>query len=205
MASEQIEEYLKRPARYNMIDGTNEIGIGLIMSGMVLFNWLHAISPEDSVWHWNFFPVLCLWMLCVALLGAGAVFKRRVTYRRTGFVRYRASAGLKGIIEGMVGGAIGVAAVYALSMRHTEHAMALLGGLGMAALYAYATNLDRPWRWPVLVLIALGPRAVYVLPLNGRAQDNVGTSLIGLCWLLSGAITLCTYLRNTELPQQDAQ
>jgi hypothetical protein len=52
----------------------------------------------------------------------------------------------------------------------------------------------RPWKWPLLVLIVLGPVGI---DLNFPGYFMPMMLFLGLVWLLSGGVTLYSYLRHT--------
>jgi len=84
------------------------------------------------------------------------------------------------------------------------HGIELLGGLVMATFYGFATKIDHLWRWIIAVVLALGPITVDLILLQTRGRDDLSAGVIGVCWIVSGAITFCLYLRHTQ-PMQDAE
>jgi len=80
-----------RPKRYDNIDGTGEMFMGLMLLGFALLGWLQTILPTHSVWHTNaFLGLLFMYLVMGPILGLGFLgqkwVKRRFTWRRTGYV-----------------------------------------------------------------------------------------------------------------------
>jgi hypothetical protein len=84
---EQVEELLDRPKLYSNIDGTGELGYGVLFFGYGLLLLLMMHLPEKSFWHVN----SALFYICLlVIVGFGTIaIKKYITYPRTGFVKYR--------------------------------------------------------------------------------------------------------------------
>lgn len=196
--SEGIADYLKRPLRYNIIDGIGEMGLGILFIGLsIIKNHVGNIGPT-SAWHSKFMPLGFMAALLVVVLWSEAVAKNRITYRRTGYVKYRHSRRTS-IIAGSAAMLVAAAAAYVLTKiwHAAGGATVLLSGLSMCALYVYWTKLDRPWRWIVAVAMAVGPLGVRSILISDPAEWR-SMGVIGICWLISGIISFCLYLRNTR-------
>ena len=199
--SERIADYLKRPLRYNIIDGIGEMGLGVVLLGLSIINNLAANIGPNAGWHSKIMPIGFMAVLLVVVLWSEAVAKNRITYRRTGYVKYRHSRRTS-IIAASATMLIAGAAAYVLTRiwHAAGGATVLLSGLSMCALYIYWTKLDQPWRWVVAMAMAVGP-------LGGRSmlisdsRDWSSMGVIGTCWLLSGITSFCLYLRNTRPPE----
>jgi hypothetical protein len=77
--------------RYDNIDGTGEMLMGLMVLGFGLLGYLQSILPKDSIWRTNFFcGLLFTYGILFLVLGPGywvrRVIKRRITFPRTGYV-----------------------------------------------------------------------------------------------------------------------
>lgn len=93
----QIDNYVKRPIRYLHVDGLGELGIGVLLTGSALL-WLRLRStPSSSFWHAFVTVLVCVVALAFALFYGRSALKKRLTYPRTGYVKYRntRSAGWK--------------------------------------------------------------------------------------------------------------
>ncbi len=180
-----IEEYPKRPVRYQYIDGIYEICCGLLLLGMVLLSHL-----------W-------LAMLTVIIVCGQIVIKKKVIYPRTGYVRLR-GVGIKPWIWGIISAAIALVAVFAFR-RFSYSLTVLLASAGWAFIYAYMGRLarmDNIWRWLAVLAMILGPTGISLLPLDRQKIDALGIGFIALIFLTSGSIVFLLYLRRTRSPEQ---
>jgi len=179
------------------------MGLGIVLAGISIFNILALNAAKGSVWNWKPAPLVCDAALLIIVFWAQAAVKRRITYRRTGYVKYRHSR-LKAIVAGSVAAIIAMITVFTLQrFWHVQSTAVLLAGLSMCALYVYATKMDRPWRWIVAVVMVIGPLIIYSLLANDPGAWR-STGIISVCWLASGGITFWLYLRNTR-PAESAR
>ena len=77
--------------RYDNIDGTGEMLMGLMVLRFGLLGYLQSILPKDSIWRTNFLcGLLFMYGVLFLVLGPGywvrRVIKRRITFPRTGYV-----------------------------------------------------------------------------------------------------------------------
>jgi hypothetical protein len=77
--------------RYDNIDGTAEMFMGLMLLGFGLLGYLHAALPKESRWRTSLFGNLLLMygtLAVVMALGYGvrSIIKRKLTFPRTGYV-----------------------------------------------------------------------------------------------------------------------
>lgn len=213
---DELQNYMGRPKRYDNIDGTGEMCMGLGMLGFTLLGYLYAVLPENSMWRHGMAGMLLMPAVLVPVLGScywGAkAIKRRITWPRTGYMalggggtsRRRAMAALAALAT-VIGGiiALGVACLKRLDGRHDWIGLAWMGnGAIYAALYAfwiYRMEKDRPWKWLVLLFMVLGLLAIVLV----APGDIVGWRwlmllFIGLTWLGSGGASLYWYIRHTQ-------
>jgi len=47
---DELQEYMRRPKRYENIDGTAEMYMGWMLLGFALLGYLQAALPEHSIW-----------------------------------------------------------------------------------------------------------------------------------------------------------
>jgi len=195
--SNELDDYVRRPVRYKNIDGIWEMGVGFLWVGMALFDRVWAIAPGSSAWYRKSMHAMCLVVLALVIYYGVGVLKKRITYPRTGYVKYQ-PAGARPWIAGVIAAALALA-TYALVLRRFTGLLPLtVGCAGFGALYAFGTRLDAAWRWVVLVLMVGGPVAISTLSLGREWADTLSLGFFGLTWLASGAITLCLYLRRTR-------
>jgi hypothetical protein len=190
--------------RYRNIDGIWEMGTGFVVMGMVLLQSLRASAPGNSVWHWRTTYLLSsVALLLVVFYGVGAL-KKRITYPRTGFVKYRDLAP-KPWIVGAIGLVVGIAA-YTLVLRRFPFSLTLAVASALfGLLYALGTRLDAAWRWLVLLVIVVGPVAISTLPLDREWLETLSIGFLGLTLFVDGGITLYLYVRRTRPPEQEAE
>ncbi|MGO8765246.1 MAG: hypothetical protein ACLQSR_08955 [Limisphaerales bacterium] len=77
--------------RYDNIDGTGEMFMGLMFLAFALLNYLQTLLPKDSIWNRNFFcRIFCTYAVLALVLAPGFwlrnVIKKRITFPRTGYV-----------------------------------------------------------------------------------------------------------------------
>jgi RsiW-degrading membrane proteinase PrsW (M82 family) len=91
--------------------------------------------------------------------------------------------------------------------------MSLIPRIGAIAIYVagygyfiYRWEKDHPWKWLVLLLMALG---ILALALTAPADLVEWWPLmlvfVGLAWLASGAATLYLYIRHTQPAAPEAE
>lgn len=218
---QQVQTLLNRPRFYYNIDGVGEISIGLMLLCFLFFMWMQIHSPMQSFWNRPYALLLYVTPICLAFHFGLKAFKQKITYRRTGFVRYKATP-----IWYLLASAVAAAATVlfiAEAGRHlfeTASVLRFLFSLLMASCYGYGMARAVPWKWLVAAAIALSGAIVALLP-AASVQPLVADSLAGydvgikllvayfLVWtplfLLSGSISLVLYLRGTHDPAQDKQ
>lgn len=210
--AESLLDYEKRPVRYNSIDGIDEMFIGLfLLSSTVL---MHAVNvaPEHSIWRLKYAVLIADALLLIVFLLGRKVLKSRITYRRTGYVRYRYSK-VKSVIGAVVG--FGLAVVVVLSIfawgpqPDREGTLILVGSLLWAALYAYfyihAPKMYRLWRCLIAVAIAAGPLSFYSLLRQVHDISTLSAGMTGAFFLISGVTAFVSYLRNTKPAEVQSQ
>jgi len=208
-----------RPKRYDNIDGTGEMAFGLMALGYTFLNYVQAGLPENSMWRHGFASMLLffagLLLMFGLILWVPKAIKKRITWPRTGYVAYR--VGGKSWWTAMVAIAavsVVIAAGFGCLMRFDrQHDWMGLLWMGAAALYAaayavwiYRTERHHPWKWLVLLFMALGLLAIALI----APADFVGLwrpmlLFVGLTWLGSGGATLYLYIRHTQPPAPEAE
>jgi MFS family permease len=90
MMRDELQDTMMRYKRYDNIDGTGEMFMGLMLMGFALLGYLQTVLPEHSMWRTNFFGLLFMYAVLIPVLGAGywlrRVIKQRITFPRTGYV-----------------------------------------------------------------------------------------------------------------------
>lgn len=182
---DEVSNYLARPKRYDNIDGTGEMFMGLMMLGFALMGYLERVIPHDSFWtqHEVFFMYAVLAVVFALGFALQQVIKRNITFPRTGYVA-RGSAErpvatkMKAWIYAAVVGA-GVALVVEAVMfvlvpsvlHGKNHSLNLAvarlfyAGLFVAIYGFWITRMGQgqQWKWAILVLMAAALLAAGIL------------------------------------------
>ena len=211
-----IQEQQKRLKRYDNIDGTGEMFFGCMMLGFVLAGALESQLQPHSFW--TGFPgklLSTLLPLC-GVLGLARwgtkILKRRITYRRTGYVlpRRNKEAVALGLVYVFCLGT-GVSVVLGLQLRFgmRHNAVSLPRLLMMStyvAAYVFYTRLTTPehrWKMWFAALMALVSGAASFSGWTMEILSLVTLPLFGVIWIASGIITLGLFVRHTQPVAQE--
>ncbi len=210
MAS-QIDDYVKRPIRYQNIDGLGELLIGVMWIVFPLLEFFNKTAASGSIWHRRITFFVCEAAVAILALYSYKVLKKRITYPRTGYVKYRQTRTRIFASRAVaVTAAVVIAIATAFALRRLEpHSSQIVGPALASAVwglfYVFMTRMDAAWRWVVLVVLIVAPPAVATLPLGRLWLGNLPIVLLGLIFFVSGAITLTLYLRRNPVPEQAAE
>ena len=201
----QIDDYVKRPIRYQNIDGLGELTLGILLIVIAPLD-LFKEAASSGFWHYWIVILICLVALLTALRYVRRALRARITYPRTGYVRYRRTMPW---IAGVTGAAFAFGIGFGL--RHlapnfsAEGWMPLVSSALWGLLYALMTQMDAAWRWIVLIALVAVPPAIATLPLSRLWLNTLPYLAQGVIFSLSGAITLTLYLRQNPVPEQVAE
>ena len=210
---------MTRPKRYENIDGTGEINFGLMMLGFTLLGYLQSVMPKDSMWLKGFNGLLFMYLVLLPPLALGfwihKAVKKRITWPRTGYVAFRPPGKSLWILIAAVAAFSAVAAVgFTFLMRYyIQHDWIHLGWLGNVAVFTacyafwiYFTSRHQPWKWLVLLFMALGLLAIALIA-RGDLAGSVWFMLtfVSLSWLGSGGATLYLYIRHSQPPAPEKE
>jgi drug/metabolite transporter (DMT)-like permease len=215
----ELQNYMGRPKRYNNIDGTGEIGMGLMAVCYGLLGYVQAVLPENSMWSHGLASMLLffagLLLMAGLLLWVPKAIKKRITWPRTGYVTYRrwGKSWWTVMIASVVITAVIAAGVDCLIRFDRSHDWMSLPRIGAVAIYVagygywiYRMERDHPWKWLVLLLMVLGLLVVALIaPADLVGLWAVMLLLVGLAWLGSGGVTLYLYIRHTRPPAPEAE
>jgi len=222
---DELQDYMHRPKRYDNIDGTGEMYMGLMLQGFALLGYLQTILPRDSMWRTNGFAgLLFMYMILIPVLALGylarRMIKKHITWPRTGYVAFprdkkawwtgAAAAGVLGAVIGAIL-AVGFACLTMLGREH--HGMMSLARAGYLAFWVlgYAFWIWRMgrvhrWKWLVLLFMALGLFAIALVVPGGFIELSRPVMLfVGLTWLGSGMATLYLYIRHNQPPAPETE
>jgi hypothetical protein len=204
---DKLDDYAHRPMRYKYIDGIWEMGIGFLFLAIPLLGKSLKDAPRNSVWHWRGTAVLSFALLGFVVFGGARALKKRITYPRTGFVKYRGLAG-KPWVTGMIAGALSIPAtiLYAFLWRRFKFSVPVaLDSAAWGLMYAFVTGMDGAWRWVLLAVMVVGPVVISMLPVGREWLDAPWVGFLGLTYFVSGMIALSLYLRRTRPPDPEAE
>ncbi len=226
----ELQKLMLQPKRYETINGAGEIGWGAAMLCFAASSYASVVLPA-SPWRGRIgFAFLAI--ACAAMPLCLWASKRFVTWPRVGYVAFRRNKSWWiGIVTSMVIAAgISLALVHLMrpEMIHQAHAQApyasaanpdtmsrrmrfvLLGnGLANALLYLMmnANSIrEHRWKWllPVLILIVTFG-ICYAVPGNFIEVSRPMTLFLGSIWLVSGVITLISFIRSHQPPFSPAE
>lgn len=216
-AVNDLQEVVNRPKRYENVDGTDEMFVGLMLLGFALADRLQALLPP-GVPKWA--SGLIIPGALVLVFGAGywlrGRVKRRWTWPRTGYVAYRhwrARGWWAAMAVAFILATLFVVVLVRLHAAGGPVARANLVEVGEAALWpalyglkVVATGRQYPWKWLIFLLMVVG---LLALGRTGHGDFLSVTWLVliflGVAWLGSAAGTLVSYIRHTQLPAAEAE
>jgi hypothetical protein len=204
--------------------------MGLMILGFALLGYLQTVLPKDSMWSTNGFAgLLFMYLVLVPVLALGywgvRAIKKHLTWPRTGYVAYGVGglpgkakraywAGRVSVFVLSVVIAAGLGGVVAFERKH--HGAMGSAGVGYVLYLAFWVPLyafwirrmgkQHPWKWLMLLLMALGLLVIGLLgPGDVTQVARPVMSFVGLVWFISGAATLASYLRRTHVPAAGAE
>ena len=212
----ELRDFMGRPKLYNNIDGTGEMGVGVMMLGFALVSYLQGVLPEG--WRGKHDPagLLLLFGGMGAVLGlihwGSKAIKKHITWPRTGYVAYRrdGKAWWTTYAVPCVGGGV-IATGFVFLMRQ-PHMMSLTRMVyltvfvGSYAVFIYRFGKGCPWKWAVLLFLALGLFTIgLIVPGNIVELVRPVGLFLGLTFLASGGTTLYLYIRYTQPPAPEIE
>ncbi|MGO8836817.1 MAG: hypothetical protein ACLQAH_16940 [Limisphaerales bacterium] len=215
--NDNLRAYMDRPKRYDNIDGTGEMFMGLMLLGFTLAGFLEANLPEDSS-RWMHGGVI--YGVMIPVFGFGfwirRVIKNHFTWPRTGYAAYPRVGGRSwwiGIVVVLVVSAVlavGFACLLLFARRHDAINLPRMGMLvALAAVYplwVFRMGRENPWKWLIVIFMALGLVAIaLIVPGDVDALFRPVALFVGLVWLASGGATLYSYIRHTQPPAPEAE
>jgi hypothetical protein len=209
---EALKDYTQRPNRYQNIDGTLEMGIGLFYLIFVVLACIQSVLPNGFIRMHRGMDLISFCLTYLSLMGlsawGGKMIKKHVTYPRTGYVAYRRPTRTRSAVYfGM--GAVVAAVVAATLVRFAAKrpdVMPLVGSMVNVVIYAAVVSRlsrEHPWKRFVVLFMALGLfTTAYVSP---RVFDRWSSLFVSLTWLISGGVTLYLYIRHTQPPAPEVE
>jgi hypothetical protein len=202
----QIDRAMRRPWRYWYEDGLAEMAMGAVFVALgVVFLLESWLAPG---------PILALVSMLgpvVAVLGASLLAQRavravkaRIVYPRTGYVAYRRDrSGSRLLRRFALGAGVGAVVGALAALPSLEVWVPAVIGLFVAGMLFYAglrLDLSRFY-----LLAAASAVLGTLVSVGGLASLPGGAAYFagfGLVSILSGAVTLCAYLRVAAPPSE---
>jgi MFS family permease len=216
---DELQNFMEQPKRYDNIDGTGEMFMGLMLLGFALLGYLQTALHQHSMWRYGFFMLLFMFGIMIPVMGLGFVIqrvvKKYITWPRTGYVAYNPDRKTfrKSILKTAGGGAIfgvafgvGFACMLGLAKSHPS-AMTLVRWIYLGfwvpiyAFWVLRLGREHSWKWLIVLFMALGLVAIGLIVPGGFIELTRTVALfVGLVWLISGVGTLISYIRRTQPP-----
>jgi hypothetical protein len=214
----EITNYVDRAKRYQNIDGTGEIFVGLTLLGFALAGYLEALLPENSPTWMRVAAVFVSLMLALGLAyWVRRTVKQHITWPRTGYAAYPRH-GRSWWVATMLARLIALIAAVGLAFLIRRHhwmsnvswnlspktwnpRVVLLIVISTAAYPIWISRMGREhwWKWLVSLFMIFGIITfAFMVPLDFGQWARPPVLFIALLWLGSGAGTLYSYVRHTK-------
>lgn len=211
-----MRHFVTRIKRYENIDGTGEMVVGLVLLGYFLAGYLVALLPENTATWVRVVVIYASLALAVVLAyWARRAIKRRITWPRTGYVAYRRSGKVWwGKLAIACLNVLAFVTVVTLLIRrgHVMSAWNLSPKtwnprvvlLVVISTVAYGIWIPRGggehrWKWLVLILMILGIITFALLVPGDFGQwARPPILFIAFLWLCSAVGTLYSYIHHTK-------
>jgi hypothetical protein len=197
----------QRAQQYWHIDGIAELVMGSFFVLMGLYFGAQAILPEDSFAGSMLTPAMLLVIVGGVIVSRSLIrkLKERLTYPRTGYVAYHTPAKKRRWLTAIV--AFGMAMLVAALFASTPASMRwipVISGLLIGAYWLYYGHKIGLVRFYVLAAIsAVIGAAIAFAGMQERTGLPLYYTVMGLVLLVSGGLTLWSYLR--QAPQPDGR
>lgn len=199
-----IDEFSRRPQRYWYVDGLAEMAGGSIILLIGLLYLALPLLPGGPAKDWLGMLGLPLLVIAGAVVSRKAVahFKERLTYPRTGYVAYKQPKGSRRLL--VIFSTVVLAASMAILVSLAQSFLSInwlpIVASSMIALFtlylAYRFSLRRFYALAAVAFLLGLVTARLALPTT--FDSGFYFSALGLAWILSGALTLVSYLRSTR-------
>ena len=213
-----FEEYIERPHRYDNIDGTGEIRMGLMILGCALAYSLRPSGTGPFLGNAEVFAnVLMFFGVCLPPVALGYILrkfiKKHVTWPRTGYVAYNdqnIDPGAKQrlpirllVIISIVGLLVPVLSSQGEGKSSIPAAVAysVAAGFFVVPSVLWERNMGGPYRWK-WILLPVTIAGAFIIYFHASFWEAMGAMMwfIGVVWLVSGITTLLLFLRNAQAP-----
>lgn len=206
MKENNVDHTILKTWQYWYSDGVNEIVFGGICLGLGLYFFLLTALAEIG-WISQILSALFALILVGFVLATRWIvraWKERMTFPRTGYVTYQRSKSPRRAWLALIVGATVAIAVFLLNAFAAPLAVIpLLTGLAFGFVWLFASLRVKIFRFYLLSGLSL---LFGVIASLVEAQFNAGLmvfyALIGLTTIISGALTLRSYLKWAPQPAE---
>lgn len=211
----ELQNVMEKPKRADSYDGTGEMVFGLMALSYGLLGYVQVALPKNSIWRQGSYGKLLFFagvlLMLGLMIGVTKVIKKRITWPRTGYVKYR-NPGRKfrwafpvavGVFSAVI--AAGLAWLMWFDRRHDWMSLVWMGNVLLYAAgyvyWIYRMERDRPWKWLVLLFMALGLLTIALIaPAGLVGLGQLMLLFVGMVWLGSGGATLYLFIRHNQPP-----
>jgi hypothetical protein len=208
MMNDHLDNAIQRTKQYWNIDGIAELVVGAIFVVLGAYFLIQSVLPPQSLLSNLLTGLFVLLILGSGFLGGRVIdwIKTRITYPRTGYIapsknhKHRWIAALMAILIAAVVSALIITSPVLLDW------VPAITGIFAAAILTLAAYRNATVRIYILagISLLLGT-TLSLLTLEDNYALAAYYGLMGLAGLISGGITLITYLQNTIQDVEDNQ
>lgn len=202
MMADQYDKLVKQTYRYYYDDGLVELAVGLLfgVTGLGLLAWQSSSAVVRGIMAVGL-PLLVIGGAYAIKRFVGEV-KERITYPRTGYVAYRQEEPSRGRWL-IVLAALAVAIAGFILPEVLNKVSFALGAL-LAAVLAFLGYRSAVNRFYLAALVSLTAGVLATALLDDEALATAVTMLTaGLALVITGSLTLVTYLRRHPAPESE--
>lgn len=197
-----VEEARKRAYRYWYEDGLGEIATGALFIVIGLWLGLQGVVPAGStaaLLSEFAFPVVVIGGVLAARYLVN-IAKERITYPRTGYVRYSRPGPRRRLLSGLIGGGMGAIIGFLTARSPVSLSwINLLQGFIVGAVFLYIGNrLDLTRFYVLSALSVLLGTAITLSGMPYLMGSIVYFGGLGILLLVSGGLALRHYLCQTQ-------
>lgn len=213
-----IDQYVHSPRRYQLIDGTGEMNMGV---GLLFFAVIMWLSRSDVIGGWQSMVVFFagLGMIWVVTHFGTRYIRRRLVYPRSGYIKMRKRPWEWALMV-LLAGLIGAATTAYIAKPESWVLSPILGAgllIGLSCLIAALRFRSKKLIVYAAISIVLGILLQFIEPQASPDVDRfwwllaVHSSFIryffimGIIWLFGGVLALCFYIHKTPERNLEAE
>jgi Na+/melibiose symporter-like transporter len=207
--ADELKKSQLHAIQYFFVDGTFEFSFGGLCLVLAIYFFVQEAAPESLL-----SAILNMGFIVVVLAGSLLInrlvqtIKERITYPRTGFVKYKREYGLKRTARlaiSLVSGAL-ISALIVIALMKSPHVMDWMPGMTGLFFAAVIAWIGYRSALPRFYLVALAVFLIGISLAISGLGDMLGLALVyGLTSLIlftSGGLTLWKYLHQNPVLQE---